>query len=171
MKSKIRVHGKSQGRTALGIINAYLKLHPDATPYEVRLVFPKTLNRRCPADNLIIPVNETSGYEKMFFDQEDEQIVFKNGERFALVELWGKEDYDSICERAKLFGIEVAREGAKPFEKGSFELEDIDKCWFRWWWWILLMLVLLLLTIFFWKKCSSDCSQTDVYRIENVKRP
>ena len=159
MKIKIRVHGKSQSRTALGIINAYLKLHPDATPYEVKRAFPKSLNRRCPLDNLIIPVDDTLGYEKLFFEHEDETIVFKNGARYALVELWDRDDFNAICEHAKQYGIEAAQEGhIKPFEKGSFELEDVEKCRFRWWCllWLILLLILFLLLIFLCRKCNND---------------
>jgi len=127
MKPKIRVHGKSQSRTALGIINAYLKLNPDATPSEVQQAFPKSLNRRCPAANLIIPVSETKENDKSFFEHEYEQVVFKNGERYAFVEVWTKDDFLNICEHAKQYGIEAAKEGTKPFERGSFDLELIEE--------------------------------------------
>jgi len=125
MNPKIRVHGKSQSRTALGIINAYLKLHPDATPSEVQEAFPKSLNRRATASNIIVPIEDTVGNEKMFFERDCEQIIFKNGERYALVEVWTKDDFLSICEHAKQYGIDAAKECTKPFEKGSFEIEDL----------------------------------------------
>ena len=176
MKSKIRVHGKSQSRTALGIINAYLKLHPYSTPADVQRAFPKTLNSKCGADNLIIPVEETLGYEKLFFEQEDEQIIFKSGERFALVEIWAKDDFIAICRHAKQYGIEVAEEGTRPFEKGSFELEYLDetnkidevkkKGKFHWWWILLLLLLLLVIILCCWKCCSSEHKRTGA--VENV---
>ena len=175
MKTKILVHGKSQSRTALGIINAYLKLHPDATPSEVQQAFPKSLNR-CNVENLIVPVEKTTGYEKTFFEHQDEQIVFKNGARYSLVEIWAKDDFDAICEHAKQYGIEASQEGTKPFEKGSFTLEYLGEdnnmlgiraavppptdnltmkqpatvkkpCGCKWWWWLLLLLLLLLLPL------------------------
>ena len=160
MKSKIRVHGKSQSRTALGIVNAYLKLHPDATPSEVQRAFPKSLNSRCAADNLIVPVRETAGYEKLFFEREDEQIVFKNGETYSLVEIWGKDDFKAIRKHAKRYGIEAAEEGTKPFERGSFELEYLDvdkkKCLFGWLWIPLMILSFLLLFFCYRKYCFDD---------------
>ena len=175
MKSKILVHGKSQSRTALGIINAYLKLHPDATPSDVQQAFPKSLNNRCPADNLIVPVTETVGHEKVFFEHEDELVVFKNGEKYALVEVWMKDDFNAICKQAKQYGIQTAKEGTKPFEKGSFELEYpyegkcCKKCCCKWWW-LLLLLLLLLLLIFCCKKCccGDKCSNPDGTTVENV---
>ena len=199
MKARIRVHGKSQSRTALGIINAYLKLHPDATPSEVQQAFPKSLNSRSPGENLIVPVKETAGFEKFYFEHEDEQVIFKNGARYALVEIWTKNDYDAICEHAKQYGICAAKEGTKPFEKGSYELEFIDdsvgvveeveaiklkaadievdevkvkkKCKCRWWWWLLLALLLLLLLLFLCKKCccGDKCPVAGKANIENVE--
>jgi outer membrane protein OmpA-like peptidoglycan-associated protein len=192
MKTKIRVRGKSQGRTALGIVNAYLKLHPDSTLSELRQAFPNSLNPKSFTDHLIVPEKETQGQEKHFFEREDELLVLKNGEKFALVELWKKENFDAICEHAKQYGIEVAKiEGTNPFEKGSYELEYLDeivppagiatipepgsdgrkKRKFNWWW--ILLLILLLLILFFCLKkccscCSDKCSNPDSAPVENV---
>ena len=174
MENKIRVHGKSQSRTALGIVNAYLKLNPDSTPSEVQQAFPKTLNRRCSADNLIIPMEETVGHEKTFFEREDELIEFKTGEKYALVEIWDKDDFNNICEHAKQYGIEAAKEGTKPFERGSFELEYPDevlqKSRLKWWWWMLLIILLLLLIFFCCKKCRCErtCASHQAGVVENV---
>lgn len=184
MKSKIRVRGKSQSRTALGIINAYLKLHPDATLSELQHVFPKSLNHKSYTDNIIVPVEETLGHEKMFFEHEDELIVLKNGEKLALVEIWSKDDFVAICEHVKQYGIEIAEEDTRPFEKGSFDLEYLDgfvhpaeiqgndgkkKCKFNWWW-ILLLLLLLLIIFFCCKKCccSDKCCSSDIGVAEEI---
>ena len=173
MKSKIRVHGKSHSRTALGIINAYLKLNPDTTLSGLQRAFPKSLYHKSHTDNIIVPVKETQGHEKMFFEHEDELIVLKSGEKLALVEIWSKDDFAAICEHAKQYGIETAEEGTKPFEKGSFVLEYLQpedvqgndgkkKRKFKWWWLLLLILLLLLIIIFCCKKCccSDTCSNS-----------
>ncbi|MCL1943827.1 MAG: OmpA family protein [Candidatus Azobacteroides sp.] len=171
MKAKIRVYGKSQSRTALGIINAYLKLHPDSTLSDLQQAFPQSLNPKGFTDNIIVPKEEAQkeGNEKLFFEREDELVVLKNGEKLALVEHWNKDEFDAICEHAKQYGIDVAEvEETKPFEKGSYELEYLDKsvplepspdtggkkCKCRWWW-LLLLLLLLLIILFCWKKCCS----------------
>ena len=181
MKAKIRVYGKSQSRTALGIINAYLKLYPDSTLSDLQRAFPGSLNPKSFTENIIVPVKETQGQEKQFFEREDEQVVLKNGQRLSLVEVWRKEDYDAIAEHAKQYGIVVAEiEDSKPFEKGSYELEYLDdfvpptasplmdsdsgnKKKNNWWWLLLLLLVLLLLLLL-WKKCCSGdkCSTSNV---------
>jgi outer membrane protein OmpA-like peptidoglycan-associated protein len=177
MKSKIRVYGKSQSRTALGIINAYLKLYPDSTLSDLKQAFPGTLNPKSFTDSLLVPLEETVGQEKQFFERDDERVVLKNGKKYAFVEVWRKEDFDAICEHAKQYGIEAAEiEETKPFEKGSYELEYLNdfvppekvafvpengnkKRKFSWWW-LLLLLLLLLILLFCWKKCccSDKCS-------------
>jgi len=181
MKAKIRVYGKSQSRTALGIINAYLKLYPDSTLSDLQQAFPKSLNPKSFTDNIIVPAEEAKKHEKQFFEKDDELVVLKNGRKLSLVELWTKEDYDAISEHAKQYGIEVAEiEETKPFEKGSYELEYLNgyvpegiasltekeggKKGTPWWWWILLLLLLLLLLFLLWKKCSgkNDATAIDV---------
>ena len=188
MEAKVRVYGKSQSRTALGIVNAYLKLHPDSTLSDLQQAFPQSLNSKSPTDSIIVPEKETQGHEKLFFEREDEMIVLKNGTKLALVEVWTKDDYNAICEHAKQYGIEVAKlEGTKPFERGSYELEYLNdfvppvgiaeipesvgrkKRKFRWWWWLLLLIVLLLIVLFCCKKCccNKECKQP-IAPIENI---
>ena len=180
MKTKICVYGKSQSRTALGIINAYLKLYPDTTLSGLQLAFPKSLNPKSFTDNIIVPEKEAIGYEKHFFEREDELVILKNGERLALVELWTKDDFDAICEHAKQYGIKVADiEETKPFEKGSYELKYLDgfipseescnKCEIKWWW-ILILVLLLLFALYCIIKCyqCKEPSKSDISQIENV---
>ena len=193
MKSKIRVYGKSQSRTVLGIVNAYLKLHPDSTLSDLQQAFPGSLNPKSFTGNIIVPVRETIGQEKQFFEREDEQVVLKNGQRLALVEVWRKEDYDAMAEHAKQYGIVVAEiEESKPFEKGSYELEYLDdfiplgeippvtpgedvpvKKKFGWIWWLILLLLLLLLLLFFCKKCccGSECTSSAVAPATEIVAP
>jgi len=184
MKAKIRVHGKSQSRTALGIINAYLKLYPDSTLSDLQQAFPKSLNPKSFTDNIIVPADEAKKHEKLYFERDDELIVLKNGRKLSLVELWTKDEFDAICEHAKQYGIEVAEiEETKPFEKGSYELEYLNgfvpggitpttylkdegkKNGSSWWWWLLLALLLLLLLFFCWKKCSKSTSNDESIQV------
>ncbi len=173
MKAKIRVHGKSQSRTALGIVIAYLKLNPDSSLSDLQNAFPKSLNSKSPLDEIIVSLKDTEGHEKLFFEKEDELITLGTGQKLALVETWVKEDFEAICEHAKQYGIDVAGiEEARPFEKGSFELEYLNKvdsvaaapvadpipvkkkC--SWWWWLLLLLLLLLILFFCFRKCCTE---------------
>ena len=182
MKAKILVRGKSQSRTALGIVNAYLKLYPNSTLSDLQQAFPKSLNPKSFTDNIIVPLKETESHEKQFFEREDELLVLKTGKKLSLVEVWRKEDFDAICEHAKQYGIEVAEiEEARPFEKGSYELEYLNefvppeesvgkkKRKFSWWW-ILLLILLLLILLFCWKKCCccDKCSAPNTTPVENI---
>ena len=188
MEAKILVRGKSQSRTALGIVNAYLKLYPDSTLSDLQQAFPKSLNPKSFTDSILVPVKETKGYEKQFFEREDEQVVLRSGQKLSLVEVWRKEDFDAICEHAKQYGIEVAgMENAKPFRKGSYELEYLNefvppeeiapapendgrKKYKFSWWWILLLILLILILLFCWKKCCSGdkCATSGNTPIENA---
>ena len=188
MKPLIRIHGKSQSRTALGIVNAYLKLYPDATLADLQEAFPKSLNPKSFGEQIVVPVEKTQGHEKQFFEREDELIVLKSGKKLALVELWQKDDFDAICEHAKQFGIEVAEmEKTTSFEKGSYELEYLNnfvppaentkivnkkcKCKCKWWWWLLLLLLLILLLLLCLKQCgccSKKCATPDTPMVENT---
>jgi len=185
MKAKIRVRGKSQSRTALGIINAYLKLYPDSTLSDLQQAFPKSLNPKGFTDNIIVPAEEAKKHEKLFFERDDELIVLKNGRKLSLVELWTKEEFDAICEHAKQYGIEATEvEETKPFERGSYELEYLDgfvpgritpnlensdnkKGGLPWWLWLLLLLLVLLILLFFCKKCCcrNTCPATDTVSV------
>ena len=40
MASKVRVYGKAQNRTALGIVNAYIVMYPHATAEDLNKAFP-----------------------------------------------------------------------------------------------------------------------------------
>lgn len=42
--AKIKVYGKAQNRIALGIIHAYMVMHPKTTLMELRNAFPNSLN-------------------------------------------------------------------------------------------------------------------------------
>ena len=44
MANKIRVYGKAQNRTSLGIIHAYMVMYPQATLEDLRKAFPNELN-------------------------------------------------------------------------------------------------------------------------------
>jgi outer membrane protein OmpA-like peptidoglycan-associated protein len=179
MKTKIRVYGKDQNRTALGIVNAYVKLHPHATLEDLQQAFPYSLNPTGTVKETIAPSSEIAGNPGEFFEKPDELIALKDGRKAVLKYLWEKPDFEQIVEHAKQFGIEAVKVAeTPPFEKGSYRLELVEepkapvarpvyeqpikkiattpekkKC--NWWWWLLLLL-LLLLALLLWKKCCDD---------------
>lgn len=133
MSNKVKVYGKAQSRTALGIANAYLILNPDVTLDELNAAFPGSLNSANRCDTIFIDVNDAgkfvttegkSNYEMFFFEKEDELLTLKDGQKVAMQQLWQKEDFDKLVEWVKQYDIEVVE--CKPiegFQKGGFTLE------------------------------------------------
>lgn len=137
MSNKVKVYGKAQSRTALGIANAYLILNPDVTLDELNAAFPGSLNSTNRCDTIFIDVNDAgkfvnsegkSNYEMFFFEKEDEVLTLKSGQKVAMQQLWQRDDFDKLVEWVKQYGIEVVE--CKPiegFQKGGFTLEyDAD---------------------------------------------
>lgn len=133
MSNKVKVYGKAQSRTALGIANAYLILNPDVTLDELNAAFPGSLNSANRCDTIFIDVNDAgkfvttegkSNYEMFFFEKEDELLTLKDGQKVAMQQLWQKEDFDKLVDWVKQYDIEVVE--CKPiegFQKGGFTLE------------------------------------------------
>ena len=133
MPNKVKVYGKAQSRTALGIANAYLVINPDVTLEELNAAFPGSLNSANRCDTIFVDINDSekfknsegkSNYEMYFFEKEDEQLTLKNGQKVAMQQLWQKEDFDKLVEWVKQYNIEVVE--CKPiegFQKGGFTLE------------------------------------------------
>ncbi len=158
MASKIKVYGKAQNRTALGIAHAYVVMYPHATLEDLRKAFPNSI---CPdkgvAENFL-PADEAEKFnEKMslYFAKPDEVIELQDGSKVALAQVWSKPSFDRMVEQGKLYDIEVAEfEKAMKGEKGGYRLEYLNgyvppmpvvveqkksKAWI----WILLLLLLL----------------------------
>jgi outer membrane protein OmpA-like peptidoglycan-associated protein len=130
MDSKIKVHGKAQSRTVLGIVEAYLLLHPESTKEDLDKAFPETLSSAA-GESLFLDVknkDSVKNYEKRYFERDDETIFLADGTELAMIEAWTKADYNKVVEHAKQFGIEVAEfsKTARPGERGSFWLEGLN---------------------------------------------
>lgn len=133
MPNKVKVYGKAQSRTALGIANAYLVINPDVTLEELNKAFPGDLNSANRCDTIFVDVNDASKfvttegkstYEMFFFEKEDELLTLKDGQKVAMQQLWQKEDFDKLVDWVKQYNIEVVE--CKPiegFQKGGFTLE------------------------------------------------
>ena len=144
--AKVLVKGKNQSRTALGIANAYLLIHPDATVAD--------LNEAFPSDKLGI------GKFKMFLDEqgrtefvanlkthaanedpekslksnyfyEDDNFTLmlnlKNGSKVAVYQMWPSDKFSTLVEWVKQYDIYVSEfdQGARG-QKGGFELEYLN---------------------------------------------
>lgn len=128
MKTKIRVYGKDQNRTALGIVNAYLKLHPDSTLEDLQKAFPYSLNPNGSIKQTIVSITEATQKPDDFFEKPNELITLKSGQKVSLKYDWRKSDFEAIKEHAKQFGIEVvSMTETPPFTEGSYRLEMAEE--------------------------------------------
>lgn len=129
MASKVRVHGKAQNRTALGIINAYKVMYPHATFEDFEKAFPKELN---PDSGW--PVNfkrqeecKSENEKGFWFIGDDEVIKLQDGTKMVLCKMWTKPSFERLVSHAKQYDIEIAsfEEGVKGV-KGGYRLEYLN---------------------------------------------
>lgn len=178
MANKIRVFGKAQNRTALGIMHAYITMYPNATLEDLKKAFPDSLN---PDSGVKINFIETKDIPqdsnwKGFFTDEDCLLKLKDGKTVAVVSMWTKPSFERLVEQAKLYGIEIAQFEAaeKGFgKKGGYRLEYLngyvppvitEKKKSKLWLWILLAIVILLLLFFLLKGNGNNEPQTIIQK-------
>lgn len=153
MASKVRVYGKAQNRTALGIVHAYMVMYPHAKLEDLRQAFPNELNPdKGVKENFVYAEDKgTDANWDGYFKAEDELLTMGDGKKVSLVSMWTKPSFERIVAHAKLYDIEVAKFEAtsKVGEKGGFRLEYLNgyvppvvkkKAW---WPWLLLVLLII----------------------------
>ena len=131
MASKVRVYGKAQNRTVLGIFNAYLVMYPHATLEDFKKAFPKELN---PDSGWKVNVQtleecDTENEKKFFFTDEEDVIKLQDGTKMVLCKMWTKPSFERLVNHAKQYDIEVAEFTAaeKGFgKKGGWRLEYLN---------------------------------------------
>ena len=131
MESKIRVYGKAQNRTALGIVNAYMVMHPEATLDHLRAAFPDSLNPDSGVKNNFVEAGDkgTNANWDGYFQNEDELLTMGDGTQAALVKMWTKPSFERLVAHAAQYGIEIAQfeEAEKGFgRKGGYRLEYLN---------------------------------------------
>lgn len=131
MASKIRVYGKAQNRTCLGIMHAYMTMFPHATLDDIRKSFPNSINPDKGTDEIFIPAEEkgTDANWDGYFKNEDELLTMGDGQKVSVVKMWTKPSFQRAIEQAKLYDIEIAQfdPAEKGFgKKGSFYLEFLN---------------------------------------------
>lgn len=139
MESKIKVHGKAKGWTALGIIDAYTKIHPSATIDDINKAFPRELFASTRTyKNTVIDVKE---YLKEAKAKNDERTVewlnkqlepggwictLEDGTQLTFHKItWSETIFPKIVEHAKTLGIEVAsfEDIGRGKGRGEYEIE------------------------------------------------
>lgn len=149
MASKVRVYGKAQNRTALGIINAYKVMFPHATFEDFEKAFPKELNPDSgwPVNFKKLEDCKTDNEKGFWFIDKDEVVKLQDGTNLVLVKMWTKPSFERLVNHAKQYDIEVAEfeKGVKG-QKGGFRLEYLNgyvppvpvKKGIPWWIWAII---------------------------------
>lgn len=151
--ARVRVYGKAQNRTALGIMHAYMVMYPQAKLEDIQKAFPDTLNPDSGVKKNFIYAEEkgTTADWNGFFKKEEELLTMGDSRKVAVVSMWTKPSFERLVAWAKQYGIIVAEFEAvnKGGEKGGFRLEYLNgyippkpKKGIPSWIWILIALLL-----------------------------
>ena len=180
MPNKVRVYGKAQNRTALGIVNAYLVMYPHATKADLEKAFPIALQDHGTWKSLFQTPAEWKANVKnqdLWFGEKDEVLKLQDGTKLIFLKLWPKDKFENIVNHAKQYGIEIAEfeKGVKG-EKGGYRLEYLNgyvppvpvAAKSKTWLWILIAaiaIIALLVALLLMKGCQK---QPQVVEVEKV---
>lgn len=131
MADKIRVYGKAQNRTALGIAHAYLVMNPAATLEDLRKVFPDSLSPDNGVKELFLPLDEAQAFNtkmSLYFTKPDEVFELMDGSVVAMAQVWSKPSFENMIRQGSLYAIDVAEfeKSAHPGQKGGYRLEYLN---------------------------------------------
>lgn len=130
MVNKVRVYGKAQNRTALGIMHAYMVMYPQVTMEDLQKAFPDELNPDSGVKKNFVCAGEkgTDANWDGFFQKEDELLTMGDGSKVAVVKMWTKPSFERLVAHAAQYGIEIAQfeEAEGGGKKGSFRLEYLN---------------------------------------------
>lgn len=184
MPSKVRVYGKAQNRTALGIVNAYLVMYPHATKEDLEKAFPLELQDGGSWKSLFCSPEEWSkkseSSQGLWFAEKDEILHLQDGTELILLKLWPKENFEGIVNHAKQYDIEVAKFEAadKGFgAKGGYRLEYLngfvppkpeEKKSKNWLWILLAILLLAIIIILLLMRGCQKPTEPQVVEVEKV---
>lgn len=129
--NKVRVYGKAQNRTALGIAQAYMVMYPHATLADLRKAFPNTICPDSGVKELFLPVAEAETFNtkmNLYFTKPDEVLTLGDGSKAALAQVWSKPSFERMVEQGKLYDVEVAEfeKTAHPGQRGGYRLEYLN---------------------------------------------
>lgn len=128
--ARVRVYGKAQNRTALGIMHAYMVMYPQAKLEDIQKAFPDSLNPDSGVKKNFVYAEDkgTTADWNGFFKKDDELLTMGDGKKVSVVSMWTKPSFERLVAWAKQYGIIVAEfEASKGGgEKGGFRLEYLN---------------------------------------------
>lgn len=128
--ARIKVYGKAQNRTALGIAHAYMKMYPYATLEDLCKAFPNAINPSL--KQLFVDTASTNTCDleqlKSSFVLADELLLTGDEKKVALTYMWPKENFEKLVAHAKQYGILIADFEKAPGggKRGRFYLEYLN---------------------------------------------
>lgn len=180
--AKVRVYGKAQNRTALGIVHAYMIMYPHATLEDLRKAFPNELNPDKGVKEIFVYAEDkgTTADWDGYFKAEEELLTMGDGKKVSVVKMWTKPSFENIVRHAKQYGIIIADYEKAPggAKKGGFYLEYLNgyvppvpgKKKSLWWLWLLLLLLVGVALFFALRKPQVVEKVVEVEKIVYVDR-
>ena len=106
--AKLEVYGRVRDRIVLGIANAYLTAHPNATLNELDEAFPNKLNSALKERGIFSEAEEANGMASCGTEKPGLGILtLADGKRIEMVVQWTDEDFARLDAWAKRYDIEV----------------------------------------------------------------
>lgn len=128
MEKTVKVYAKAQNRLALGIVKAYIAMHPDTTLEDLREHFPNSLNPDSGVKENFVTEEDTNYWKdhtwKGYFMKDDELLVLKDGVKAALVSMWTKPSVERLVSQAKEYGIEGIK--SEDAASGTYKIEKLE---------------------------------------------
>lgn len=128
MEKTVKVYAKAQNRLALGIVKAYIAMHPDTTLEDLRKHFPNSLNPDSGVKENFVTEEDTNYWKdhtwKGYFMKDDELLVLKDGVKAALVSMWTKPSVEKLVSQAKEYGIEGIK--SEDAASGTYKIESLE---------------------------------------------
>lgn len=180
--AKVRVYGKAQNRTALGIVHAYMIMYPHATLEDLCKAFPNELNPdKGVKENFVYAEDKgTTADWDGYFKAEEELLTMGDGKKVSVVKMWTKPSFERMVSHAKQYGIIIADYEKAPggAKKGGFYLEYLNgyvppvpgKKKSLWWLWLLLLLLVGVALFFALRKPQVVEKVVEVEKIVYVDR-
>ena len=177
MASKIRVYGKAQNRTALGIINAYQVMYPHATLEDFKKAFPNELNPDCGSKQIFMTEEEIQAHVAKgdtwytqgqgYFVEKNEWLYMPNKSRMGVVRMWTKPSFERLFSHAKQYDIEIAEFTAAEKgigKKGGWRLEYLNgyvppvPTKSKTWLWVLIgaVVIIAILALLLMRSCNKE---------------
>ena len=174
--ARVRVYGKAQNRTALGIMHAYMVMYPQAKLEDIQKAFPDELNPDSGVKKNFVYAEDkgTTADWNGFFKAEDELLKMGDGKKVSVVSMWTKPSFDRLVAWAKQYGIVVAdfEKAAGGGQKGGFRLEYLNgyippkpKKGIAWWVWALIAALIVLLCLLLFGKKKAEPQIVEVEKV------